>query len=225
MESYRGIVHSLGISNPEVWLHTWKVQTLAKFAVFGVLAIFIIFIPDCMVGECHYLSCCIAVFLTIYVVLGYTYFRERKLTGWRMNTAANSLISSAPVTIPTTAFGLSLMLYYSLIYSSRIFYLTLAGMLLIFLIFLIHEVREGFRMEKVVKRIYNIPNLQEELFLRLKRAFPQAYIKGGVRIQGLSVRVENSWSRGSVGKVEISGLKEGNVDVVRKIMEIVDVLG
>ena len=90
----------------------------------------------------------------------------------------------------------------------------------------IYEIILGYRVEKSVNRLYYIPDLKKEVFKRLKNKFPHAEEKGkSLIIDGIRVEVINSNSQNSVGTVKIYGLKKSNASKVRKIMEIIDVLG
>ena len=158
----------------------------------------------------------------------YVYLKERKIEGWRMDTRVNSLISSSPIVVSMLIIIIILLFQYAITAESfiRIFFFIVSVFFIAPICYTIYTVIWGYRVEKRIKRIYNIPNLRTLIFKRLKSKFPEAKEKGKyMAIDGIRVEVINSNSSDSVGTVKMYGLRESNASKARKIMEIIDVLG
>ncbi len=231
MESYRRILRGIGIDNYDVWYNTWKVLTvwnIVTFLLFPLITIYFFheIYTDRYSLTINYIFMLLP--LIYYTFALYVYFKERKIDGWRMDTRVNSLISSSPIVVSMLIIIIISLFQYAITEESiiRVFFLILSVFLIAPICYTIYSMILGYKVEKMVKRIYNIPDLKKEVFKRLKNKFPEAKEKGKyMAIDGIRVEVINSNSSDSVGTVKIYGLRESNASKVRKIMKIVDVLG
>jgi len=231
MESYKKILREIGIKNYDVWYRTWKVLTAGNIITFILLPFITIYFFHEIYTNSYPLTInylLMLLLLLYYAFPIYVYLKERKIDGWRMDTRVNSLISSSPIIVPVLIIIAILIFQYAITAESfiRIFFLILLVFFIAPICYALYSMSLGYRVEKRVKRIYNIPDLKKEVFKRLKSKFPEAEEKGKYMvIDGIKVEVINSKLSDSVGTVKIYGLKESNAQKARKIMEIVDVLG
>ncbi|NPA74624.1 MAG: DinI family protein [Euryarchaeota archaeon] len=231
MGAYRTIIESLPVKHKKMWYRNWQYTSTLLLIIFVPIFLYAWYLTQKMEkGEfCH--TCNFIALITILVynaLLLYPYMRERKIDGWKMSTMTNARVYTAPIFVPGYGILTVWFLYFTITYIPELTGLGLffTAIMIIILALIIRESLEGYKMEKLVPRKYSIPDLTAELSRRLQKVFPEAMVKKStVKIDSIKIKIKNEHTINSVGKVEITGLKPSNLETVKKIMKIVDVLG
>ncbi len=231
MGVYRTIIEALPVTHKKMWYRNWQYIITLYLILLALLFLYVSCLTYKMErGEfCHPCTLMASITIPVYnVLLLYPYVRARKIDGWKMSTMANARIYAAPVILVGCGILSVWFLYFTIIHIPEmtgmgVFF---AAAMIIIMLILIRERFKGYRVEKTVPRKYDIPDLTAELSKRLQKVFPCAVVKKSViKIDDLKVKIKNELTFNSVGEVKIMGLKPSNLKSVKKIIEIVDVLG